>query len=225
MNAAVYRMPRDAQGRDRYFGRFEGCAFFDQPCAIVVLTPTHDKPVRDALGAPMRVKDLAIHVSGYGQNGKRTGPGFIRAIGDYSVDWLGEDHRGAGFGFDGPEGGAIVTWDDDSIGTHLGGWEHMAYWSAADGFVSTAGVLSIAHDGGEFDAAYVVKGIDDVKRERGERTFPTLFKQHERSVRRLLEGLVGVSNQPSLSGPDRPFGLWFRLERVGRWKYRWESHK
>lgn len=217
MIACAYQIPRDAQGRDHYFGRFEGCAFFDQPCAIVVLPPTHDKPVRDALGAPMRVKDLAIHVSGFSPYGKKTGPGFIRAVGDYSVDWLGKDHRGAGFGFDGPEGACIVTWDDESIGTHnTDEWQHVGFWSSSDCYISTAGLLSIAHDGLPFDAEYVVKGIDEVKREAQRRIFPDLSKQHERSVRRLLEALVGVSNQPSLC--ERP---WFHLERAGRWKYRW----
>lgn len=219
MNAAALRIPRDARGRDRYFGRFENCAFFDQPCAVVVTDATTGSLVRDALGAVMRVGDLAIHVSGFGPNGRETGPGFVKALGHYSVDWLGKEHRGAGFGFDRAEGACIATWDDATIGTHHNdGWQHVAYWSAADSYISTAGVLSIAHDGLPFDAKYVVNGVNEVKRERREMVFPSLFKQHERVARRLLEALVGVSNQPSLQ--ERP---WFHLERVGRWRYRWTN--
>ena len=116
---SLYTVPASATGDARIYGRFEGQRILGQPCAITVeRLEDSDERALDLLKRPtFRRVGSAIHISGLDPFGKRTGPGFIRALGMYSIDYLGREDHPSGCGSDAPEAVAILTWDGDCAGT------------------------------------------------------------------------------------------------------------
>lgn len=219
---SVYVVPDNAAGDARVFGRFDSQRILGYPCSIVVdPLDDHDPQTADIFGrgGVFHRHGIAIHISGKDPFGKRTGPGFIRAIGAYAIDWLGRESPCAGLGCRHAETAAIVTWDGDITGRgHRDDrWQHHALWSDSRGYITLAGLLEWWRGDRErrtFTPRDVLAWIDN---ERGDAPGSTLSLtspdgQHTRAVRRLLESSVGVSNN----------GLPATLRRMGRWSYCWE---
>lgn len=206
-----YRTPAGAKGEARIYGDFPGCLLLGSPCTIKAAKQRDGwNEATDALGfsGVFARTGLAIHVSGRDDYGQKTGPGFVRGLARYSIDWLGSKSHPSGLGCHKPEPAAIVTCD----GGHRDPNEYhrVDRWTGCDYVFTLAGVLQWArtvNDGKEFTPVDILTWIDAMKK----RTYPLNESLHIATLRRLLEGAVGVSNN----------GLKNTLHRSSRWRYVW----
>ncbi len=218
---SLYTVPEEAVGEARIYGLFKDQRILGYPCDIeCVRVEDNDPEVRDLLGyAGVQRGDVAIHVSGFDPFGKKTGAGFIRALGRQQIHWNREHHREnppAGLGCREPEVCMIVTWDhtgagrghrDESI------WQHHIFWGGSKAYLSMRGVHAWWRADGfrEFSVRDLAERID-----RGRPSYLKTagVQQHEAAFRRMLECEVGVSNNKL----PRDHGQ-VVLRRVGRWTY------
>lgn len=217
---SIYTVPEDAVGEARIYGLFKSQRILGYPCDIeCIRVDDCDPSVQDIFGFDMVTRgDSAIHVSGLDPFGRKTGPGFIRALGRQQIHWQLPSHiesPPSGLGSRGPEVGMIVSWDADAAGSgHRSDvWQHHVFWSAPKSFLTLRGVHRWWRNQGMGDfsvgdlAARLDAGRKSYLRVSGD-------VQHEGAFRRLLEGHVGVSNN-RLPGDHGPAVL----RRVGRWRY------
>lgn len=218
---SLYTVPIDATGDERIYGTFTEQRILGYPCTIKVDEVSDNNPaVRDMLGqAAVMRGDAAIHISGLDPFGKKTGPGFIRAIGNVEVEFSlpsQKEDPPAGLGCRGPEVAVIVSWDSDEMGNgHRSDiWQHHSLFSGVDHWITLRGLLGWCKGSSRiyefgFTPRDVCEAIDRIGRREGcMRTAGD--RQHESAVRRLLETLVDVQNT-KLDG--------FMLGRSGRWNY------
>lgn len=200
------------------FGEFTGQRILGQACTIRV-TPAEDGalPFQDMIGCPMRRGRAAIHISGVDPFGKKTGPGFVRELGWYEEDYLGRKDHPSGLGSNGKAPAALVTWD--GVHQRQEEWAHHAFWGACNGYVTLDGVYGLVGPGKTFHPRDICLALE----RRTGRSDWYNTRQHVSAIRRLLEGMVGVSNVAAgaiVPGPSRP--LWgCVLARIGRWQYFW----
>jgi hypothetical protein len=213
---SVYSLPDDAVGDARIYGRFDDQCLLRHPCSIVV-TRLEDNDFRalDLLRRPAFCRvGAGIHISGLDPFGERTGPGFIRALGMYSVDWLGGDRRVSGLGCHRPEPAAIITWDGDCAGNYhrRDDWCHHVHYASCESILTLQSVADLFHK--TFSADDICAKADRLTG----RTAGTIMSYqdplHVRAVRRLLETHVDVQNNHI-----QPRAV---LRRVKRWTYQWE---
>jgi hypothetical protein len=200
------------------FGAFSNQRVLGHPCTIrVEPLPDGDPRAEDLLGWPMRRGGPAIHISGLDPYGAPTGPGFVRELGLYAIDWLGREDHPSGLGCRGPEAVALATWD----GVHQSReqWAHHAFWGRCRGYVTARGIYNLFGP----DKAFTPMMICSEMNRRDSQYRHYTDRQHVSAVRRLLETMIGVSNVSAgaiVQDPTRP--LWgVALERAGRWGYRW----
>lgn len=217
---SLYTVPADATGDARIYGYFKSQRILGYPCDIEVTSlPDNSPGVCDLLGYECVMRgDSAIHMSGFDPYGKKTGPGFIRAIGMERIHWTREcdrEHPPAGLGAREPEPCIIATWDEDESGRgHRDeSWQHFVFFGGPKAFLTLRGVHAWWRKGGyvAFDVRGLAEAID-AGRPSYLRTVGVA--QHERAFRRLLDGHLGVSNNKLPR--DRGQVV---LQRVGRWGY------
>lgn len=213
------------------FGVFEGQRILGFPCTVhCERIKDGDSRAKDIFGqAAMRRGGTAIHISGKNRFGHRTGPGFIRELCMYRIDWHGALDPPVGLGCRGPEAACIVTWDDPGWpDVHYRPEQYMrhVFWDACNSFVSFDGVFfwwESQHkfmQGGPLTPQKVCKEIDSRRgRKRGD-VLSVQEPEYYKVVRRLLEGMVGVQNNAPAPDPHRPYHK-VVLHRVGRWGYGW----
>jgi len=218
---STYSVPTAAQGDDRVYGTFRNCAVLGHWCTIHVdRLPDGDPQVADMLGfgGVFTRGGVAIHISGKDDYGAKTGPGFIRAIGLYRVEWIGAGDHAAGLGCYKPEPAVIASWDSGPAGNgHRSNiWQHHAFFGGASHFVALKGVYRWwqVHRRG-FGAQDVCEAIDNVRGHKRGDTGSVQDRQHISAVRRLLDGCVNVQSVAT------PLGA--MLVRVGRWTYAFEE--
>ena len=220
---SVYAVPADAAGEAAVYGEFGGCRILGHECSIVVERAGVDADqAPDILGRPnvWALGGHAIHISGLDTFGQRTGPGFVRALGRYRVQWASEPasphDRPSGLGCREPEWAAIVSWDGDATGRgHRDDrWQHIAHWGCVRGFLTGEGLRRewVAQGRPTFRAGDVLEWID-ARRDMRRSMALAGDRQHSSAVRRLCETMVGVSNHP-----------WpWVLRRSGRWAYTFDD--
>jgi len=213
-HGSVYSVPDDAVGDARVYGRFEGQRILGSPCVITVERLDDGDPrALDLLRVPgFRRVGAAIHISGLDPFGQRTGPGFIRALGLYSIDWHGREEHPGGLGCAEPEPVAILTWDGDAGGTYhrRDDWQHHVHYGACGSVLTLQALADLFDD--TFGPEDVCRRADEIQGRS--RCLTYCEPQHIRAVRRLLDTHVGVQNnhiQPRAT-----------LRRASRWAYRWE---
>jgi hypothetical protein len=221
MMGSRYVVPADA-GPDptgqrpdsRIYGAFPGCSVLDYSCTIHVEELPNRVPVADILGRTgvFSRGGLAIHISGRDSFGAQTGPGTIRALGRYRVEWA-RDYAStpSGLGCREPEPAVIVSWDgDDGSGHDDDRWAHIVHWGCVRGYLTAWGLYreAVARGLPVFTANNVLEWIDE---RRQSRRWWRLAgdKQHITTVRRLCEHLVSHD----------VVGSGWGLERRGRWSY------
>lgn len=239
MTAGSFYRSRDGESPSdpgACFGRFEDQRILGIRCAIEAdRIDDGDPRALDMLGRPMRRGQVAIHISGMTPFGGRTGPGFVRELAIYRVDWLGnEERRASGFGCAGPEAGAIVTWDGGARGKESWpashqrpeAWRHHAMFSACDGFVTIDGIYHWWTTGiRDADASLTPLAVCEELTRRADRSWCDFTdRQHVSAVRRLLDGMVGVSNPAGGTiVVDGRQAVLRRRARAGVRFYEWEQ--
>lgn len=159
-------------GDDPLYGEFHDCRILGDPCTIrVQRLEDGDARALDILGIPsFRRGQLAIHVSGLDDRGKRSGGQPIRGIGMMECLWDRPGRHPSGTGCNGPE--PVVMLDNGEPG-------HFAYWTRARGFITVAGIADrIKH------RLLSARGIVELTDVNG--------PKHVAAVRRLLEDAENV---------------------------------
>lgn len=211
---SVYAVPDAAQGDEWIYGTFPNCKLLGLPCTIKVeALRDGDDQAKDVMGFAGMFKrgSPAIHVSGRDPYGGQTGPGRIRAVGMYSIDWLGlpESKWPAGVGCREPEAVSIVTWDDSHFEPKK--WQHHSFWTPCSSTFTLCGIWCKTVIGHPFSVDEILAWIDESQKR------PSYLKLNEKphttALRRLLETMVGSHNN----------GLGdVVLRRHTRWTYVWE---
>lgn len=217
LRGSKYSVPLDEKGDDRVYGIFSFQRILGCACTITTVPlPDYSPAAVDLLGnwGAFGHNGGAIHISGLDPFGKRTGPGFIKAIGGYVVVFERTDHP-SGLGTNGVEPACIVTWDGDASGRfhRTDDWQHHAMFGGTRSYVTLAGVLRWCglHDRlGGFGPDDICEWLDA----RREGYVQYRDRQHVAAIRRLLESFVGVSNNYL---PETAI-----LRRKGRWSYHWD---
>lgn len=229
---SIYSVPEDAApGSDAcVYGRFMGQQILGKRCTITCERLEDGDPrAVDILGYALRRGRVAIHISGKDDFGQRTGPGFVREMALYSVDWLGhEEDRCSGLGCAEPEAAAIVTSDDNHRRPER--YRHHCFYSGTDGFVSFDGIWQWWWSGERRDvnALLTPRLVCEEMDRRHERSWTYVELQHLRAVGRLLEGMVGVNNHaagaiaPDLNRLAMTATLRRGRQPNGKLYYRWE---
>ncbi len=221
---SYYKVPDTAAGRDRIYGSFPGCRILGHDCTITIdELPDRDPQVADlgGNGTVFRRGGYAIHISGLDPYGTKTGPGFIRAIGLYSIRWHDTDSPPAGLGWRRPEPAAIVSWDGDVTGRshRTDEWQHFAMFERCRSIVTLDGIVDLLHTRYGHDRPFrpltICQLLDAVHGRSADDIMSYTDKQHVRAVRRLLEAAVDVRNQYVNSD--------YTVRRSGRWAYTLEG--
>ena len=209
-----YSWSSSAQSWSKIYGEFPGCRILGAPCTIRSVRKNEGWPeAMDALGfsGVFSHVGMAIHVSGKDEGGRNTGPGRIRGLAEYSIDWLGAEKHPSGLGCHKPEPAAIITCD---------GWHYrpdqyyqLFLWTGCNYIFTLAGVLRWSLEIDRMPLPFTpgnVLGWAD--KEQGRKS-PMLLNEapHVAALRRLLEAAVGSRNN----------GLTHILRRRGRWEYEW----
>ena len=203
-------------GQDPVYGAWPDQCILGLRCTIrAEEMPSGDLRAMDALRVPgsFRRGGMAMHVSGRDKFGGHTGPGFIRALAMYSIDWGGANDIPSGLGCEEPEPAGIVSWDGSDGRGHLDDrWKIHAHYGGCSYFWTLEGIHAVFAACHRFDVADIIRHSNSAWRRDRVMAYDDTQK---RSCRRLLESSIGVNNHQI---PGQPV-----LERVGRWDYRWRT--
>ena len=197
------------EGDESVFGEFPDCHVLGQDVIqSYERVEDGDLRVKDIFGHPLRRKAACIHISGLNDFGKLSFGALVYEIGWYTV--RAKDGGEVKFSPRDPHGVAIATSFQD-LDENWGGKLHMGQWSASDGLV-TLDAIETEFPGphGIFTPADVIDRIEAVGKKR---SWSLKEPQHLRAVRRLLDQMVGVSNEAGGSIPGKT------LHRHRRWGY------